>query len=327
MYFLGVDGGGTKTEFTIIDRSGNVLGHTIMPSCHFRQVGFEGFEEIIRNGISKVCFSADITTRDLTNSFLGIPGYGEDKEIQDKLYNIVQRIFIGSSFSCGNDSMAGWAGSLACQPGINIVAGTGSIGIGVRGNRTARAGGFGPFCGDEGSAYWLGKKVIELFSKEADGRLETSPIYHIVKEELKLSNAFDIISLVVEIYKMDRDKVAALANYMYRAALEGDKNAIEAYSAAAFELWLLSDAVAWELGFSNEDRFLISYSGGVFKAGDFIIEPFRNLIMEKYKNAEIITPILNPTSGATLYAIYNKVGILEKSVIDRLINEEKRLCL
>lgn len=69
------------------------------------------------------------------------------------LNSIVGKALSSSNYKCGNDSQAAWAGSLACQPGVNIVAGTGAIGFGVDANgNMARASGWGPFCGDEGSA-------------------------------------------------------------------------------------------------------------------------------------------------------------------------------
>ena len=73
-------------------------------------------------------------------------------------------------------------GSLACRAGINLVAGTGAIGFGKDSfGKTARSAGWGYFCGDEGSAYWLGKQLISIFGKEADGRKAKTPLYDIVR--------------------------------------------------------------------------------------------------------------------------------------------------
>ncbi len=79
---------------------------------------------------------------------------------------IIKQIFKNSKYEIANDAKVGWAGSLACKPGINIVSGTGSIAYGIDNNENSlRIGGWGPNIGDEGSAFWLGKKCFRNFFK------------------------------------------------------------------------------------------------------------------------------------------------------------------
>ncbi|MEI9903464.1 MAG: BadF/BadG/BcrA/BcrD ATPase family protein [Asticcacaulis sp.] len=72
--------------------------------------------------------------------------------------------------------ICGWAGSLAGADGINIVAGTGSIGYGERLGRGARAGGWGEVFSDEGSAYWIAVQGLAAFARMSDGRLAKGPL-------------------------------------------------------------------------------------------------------------------------------------------------------
>lgn len=324
--YLGVDGGGTKTEFLIIDENGNIRGHSISKGCHYKQVGYDGFREIIEEGILNVCSKANITMAQINNSFIGIPGYGEIKNEREKLGLIISDMFQGFSYKCGNDAEAGLAGSLACKMGINIVAGTGTIGYGVdKNNKIARAGGWGYFCGDEGSAYWLGKKVIELFTKESDSRIDKSPIYYILKNNLGLTKDFDIIPLIIDDYKMDRGKIAGLAIYLHKAALEKDCNAIEVFIAAAAELAVLADSVIKQLDFDDNDKILLSYSGGVFKSGKFILDPLKEMIMKNHKNIKIIKPILKPVTGAALYAYILDKGTVNEDIVTQLVEHENQI--
>src|SRR6056297_3515861 len=302
MYYLGVDGGGTKTAFVLIDKSGNVCSYTKMKSCHYIQVGFEKFKEIIKNGIKKVCELNDCRIDEISYSFLGLPGFGENKEDEAKLVKIVEDILNSKNFQCGNDVEAGWAGSLACEPGINIVGGTGAIGFGKdhTGN-SARASGWGYYCGDEGSAYWLGKKLISYFSKEADGRLTKTPLYNIVKDEFDLKRDFDLITVVYEELEMKRDKVASIATLLYKAAQLNDKHAINLYKRAGYEHSLTVKAIINKLSFNESNKILVSYSGGVFKAGKYVLEPFKKHLSNL--NMKLIRPRLLPVTGAALYAM------------------------
>ncbi len=97
----------------------------------------------------------------------GLPGgYGENLEHARHQEAMVGELVGGRDYQCVNDVEVGWAGSLACKPGLHMVAGTGSIGFGRDPQGcTARCGGGwgGEFIGDEGSAHWLGRKLLQLF--------------------------------------------------------------------------------------------------------------------------------------------------------------------
>ena len=73
--------------------------------------------------------------------------------------------------------VCGWAGALACQDGINIVASTGSIAYGEYRNRRGRAGGWGEMFGDEGSEYWVARQGLIAFARMSDLRSPKGPLY------------------------------------------------------------------------------------------------------------------------------------------------------
>ena len=64
------------------------------------------------------------------------------------------------------DAEAAHRAALADRPGVLVLAGTGSIvvGLGPHG-RWARAGGLGPLLGDEGSAFWIGREWLAAASR------------------------------------------------------------------------------------------------------------------------------------------------------------------
>ncbi|MBD8046729.1 MAG: ATPase [Clostridium argentinense] len=323
MKFLGVDGGGTKTEFIIINENGQVLGHSIMPTCHYKQTSLETFEKIMYEGIEEVCSKADICRLDIDFSVIGIAGYGEISEDIDTIEKVVESILPKDGYKGVNDGVVAWAGSLACNPGINIVAGTGAIGYGVdcKGN-TARAGGWGHFCGDEGSAFWLGRKVIEIFTKEADGRLEKTPLYYILRNEFDIDNDFELLDIVINKMEMKREKVGKLAKLLYKAAEKDDKVAVEIYSQAAFELYLTIKSIIDKLNFLPEEKVLVSYSGGVFNGGKYILNPLKEYLSSGNKDIKLITPLLKPVCGAALYALTIKMGKQSIDIVENIKSEE-----
>jgi N-acetylglucosamine kinase-like BadF-type ATPase len=198
---------------------------------------------------------------------------------------------------------------MALMPGINIVAGTGSIAFGKDDHgKVARCGGWCEFFGDEGSCYWIGRKVMELFSKQSDGRLPKDELYEIVYCELGLKNDFDFIDTINAHYRNYRKQVANLQILAEKAALAGSPSAIALYDEAVRELCMLVGAVRGQLDFS-EGPFKVSYSGGLFKAGKFVIPHFSAEI-EKM-GGELIPPRFNPEEGALLlaYQQFNPDGL------------------
>jgi N-acetylglucosamine kinase-like BadF-type ATPase len=305
----------------IINEHGDILSFLAKGNIDYLQSSIDCFKETLANGIQEISKKINLSINDINHSFLGLPSFGEQKKYEPKIKKITDEILGPEKYTLGNDVEAGWAGSLGCKPGIHLVAGTGSIGFGKdpAGNKT-RAGGWGHLFGDEGSAYWLGKEALSIFSKQADGRLEKSIVYRIIKNKTELKDDIDLISYVFEKLEMKRKDIAQFAMDLHKAATEGDTHAISTFSDAACELNMIIEAIIKKLDFSAELDIPVSYSGGVFNAGNFILKPLRRIINDR---AKLVKPLLKPVTGAALYAscLYTEVDDID-SVIEKLRNEE-----
>lgn len=129
MYYLGIDGGGTKTKYLLVDENLKKVAESEGSTIHIHQVGIEGIKTQITENLSQICNEAKISIDDIKYIFAGVPGYGESKsdmEIIDKAFKEIIKV----PYSIDNDAVNGWAGGTACKPGVNVVAGTGSIAYG-----------------------------------------------------------------------------------------------------------------------------------------------------------------------------------------------------
>lgn len=320
MYYIGIDGGGTKTTFTIINNDGEKIDQYTTGTTHYEQIGFDGVENVLKRGFYKLLDNNNIKREEVDSAFLGLPGYGEVKSVKLKLEEIVSVIFDGINFKIGNDVEVGLAGSLAGSDGINIVSGTGSIALGKdsNGNMT-RCGGWGDYIGDEGSAHWIGKKTLEVFSKEADERLERGDLYYSVREILNIDDDFEIIDYALNTLKKDRTKIAEFSSICCDSAKAGDKYAIKIFEEAAYELSLLAKMIINKLDF--KDEVLVSYSGGVFKSEDIILKPLKEELKEF--NIKLIKPILGPAEGACLLAYKLSGNEVNEHIVENLKKELK----
>uniref|UniRef100_B0T4F6 ATPase BadF/BadG/BcrA/BcrD type n=1 Tax=Caulobacter sp. (strain K31) TaxID=366602 RepID=B0T4F6_CAUSK len=300
--FLGVDGGGTKTAFVLTDRDGRELARHEGGSSYHIQVGVENLHALLQEGVHAVLDKAGASPDDVIFAFFGLPAHGEDSQVQPVLDVIPEAVLGHRRYACGNDMICGWAGSLGGEDGINIVAGTGSIGYGERQGLSARGGGWGEVFSDEGSAYWIAVQGLNAFSRMADGRLPRGPLHDLLTRELELKSDLDICAYVYAKSAPQRDRIAALSRLVARAAAQGDEAARRIFTDAGRELAAIVEAIRQRLQYQPGETVNLSYSGGVFQGGELILQPFRQHLSLHSPDYRLVTPRHGPALGAALYA-------------------------
>ena len=300
--YLGVDGGGSKTAFLLIDESGRVLAaHTEGPA-YYLEVGWDALRSMLARGISATLQSGSVSPESLDFAFIGLPSYGEDSGLLAQLDALPSPPLVRGRYHCGNDAACGWAGALACEDGINLVAGTGSIGYGEYDGRVARAGGWGELFSDEGSAHWLAREGLSLFSRMSDGRAERGPWYDMVRKDFGLQSDLDLCAAIYGDGSAGRSRIATLAPLVARAASAGDAQAAALFHRAAGELGRIVDAVYDQLEIPAHASVTVSYSGGMFNERKLLLEPFLADLSKNARRYRVASPRLTPVAGAALNA-------------------------
>jgi N-acetylglucosamine kinase-like BadF-type ATPase len=315
--YLGVDGGGSKTALALIDSDGQVLARATAPSSYYFADGFEVVERVLAQGISDICGQVGMTPSDIDAAFFGLPGYGEASGDIEALDAAPGRVLGHDRYSCNNDMVCGWAGSLAGEDGINVISGTGSMTYGERLGTGHRVGGWGELFGDEGSAYWIATQGLNAFSRMSDGRLPRGPLYGLMKERLQISSDLDTVGLVIETWGGNRTSIAALSTTVCEAARQRDEAAGRILAAAADELVTLIETTRVLVGFGDGDPVPVSYSGGMFSDEGFLAL-FRNAIGRLPAKYDLRLPLLDPAVGAALYAAKHSGHPLSPSSIDEV---------
>ena len=298
--YLGVDGGGTKTAFALIDADGRLLARHESGSAYYLETGLEQTAAMLNAGVIETLALAGATPDSVSFAFFGLPAYGEDSLLHAALDALPGEVFAQERYRCGNDMVCSWAGSLACADGISVVAGTGSIAYGRYQGREARAGGWGELFSDEGSAYWIAREGLNLFSRMSDGRTARGPLHAMFRRGLELGADLDLCAEVYSRRKAERSQVAQLARLVQQAALEGDAQALAIFGRAARELAEIVDAVRRQLQAPDDAALPVSYSGGVFNSGSPVLAPFAQALEQG--GFALRTPAFPPVIGAALYA-------------------------
>lgn len=316
MYYLGIDGGGTKTKYLLINENLKKVAESEGSTIHIHQVGIEGIKTQITENIAKICNEANITVKDINYIFAGVPGYGESIDDMNKIDKAFKDI-MEVPYSIDNDAVNGWAGGTACKPGVNVVAGTGSIAYGRNSEgKLARCGGFGPGIGDDGSAYWIALKTINEYTKQKDGRKEKTVLVDILEKEYKITYKYEIVEIVFNRLKFNRTDLAKFSTICFLAAEAGCPACREIFRQSAESIFEHIKAIAKDLNFTGE--FVVSYTGGVFKSGKYVLEPLKEMIKESGLKCYLQEPALDPWNGSALLAYILAGNIAPDNVIEIL---------
>jgi N-acetylglucosamine kinase-like BadF-type ATPase len=321
--FLGVDGGGSKTAFALVDGAGKVLARHEEGGSYHVEVGIDGVAAVLARGCAATFAAARIGPGDVSFAFLGLPAYGEDRAADPQLDELPHAVLGHRRYLCGNDMVCSWAGSLACADGISVIAGTGSMAYGELAGRRARAGGWGELFSDEGSAYWIARAGLALFSRMSDGRAPRGPLYELMRQTFGLREDLDLCGVVYGDMKGERSRVAALAPLVTQAAALGDAQAAGLLAAAGVELADMVDAVRAGLGAAPDFDVPVSYTGGLFGKHGPLRGAFADALAARAQPYRLAPPRLAPVLGAALYAARTAGVPLPDSALERLGNQNE----
>jgi len=305
-YVIGVDGGGTKTEFVLLSYSGNVIGRAKGDSTNYQAIGGEKLKDELLKGFTALMNSTNVSSSKINLIFLGLAGAGRESDRKE-----IMALFSDTEFdqkiAVDSDAMVALAGAFGTGPGIIIIAGTGAICFGKGSSGLiVRAGGWGYLLGDEGSGYFIGREAIIAALKDHDGRGEKTSLRGSLEKHFNISSIDQIIPHIYQ-NRIDRVAIANLAPTVFEQALQGDIIAEEIIRRTGKELGILARAVAQQLNFGGNE-IKVALIGSIFKQKDLLINEISKELYEVTWNIAINDPIFAPQYGAALLAL-QKSGI------------------
>jgi N-acetylglucosamine kinase-like BadF-type ATPase len=312
--FLGVDGGQTATKTVVGDEHGTILAQSSGgPSNHTEEPGGpERLERVVLATIREALASIHISSPDEHEFAAACFGMTGETDIKTR---ILKQIVRAEHLAVVHDSVNALAGATAGQPGIIVIAGTGSVARGLNGQGgEARVGGWGHQFGDEGSAYWIGRAAVRATLAEYDRMAPKTMLTPMLFERLSVTSPYQ---LTEKYYAgtLSRDHLAGLSVWVDEAARQGDKVAQEILWDAGRDLARFAQAVT-ALVFPRSDdaahrvselKFLVCYAGGAFQS-QFVLASFSDSVSDSDRRAEVRPALLPPVLGSLLLA-YRSAGI------------------
>lgn len=256
---LGIDAGGTKTVCLLADESGQIVAEARAGGANLQAAGELEVEKVLHGIMDQALGDRDVRPDAIC---LGMAGVDRPSDAA-AVGGIMRRIGFKSRVLVVNDALIALVAGAGDEPGVVIVAGTGSIAYGRDGRgRAARAGGWGYLLGDEGGGFWIGRAALAAVVRQFDGRGPVTMLTELVLAELALTNPTEVIHAVYD-KGLPRQSIAGIASVVQRAVDEGDAVAADILNRAAAELTAAAASVIEKLDMRG-DEFQLVLSGGIF---------------------------------------------------------------
>lgn len=166
--FLTVDAGGTSTRALVHDSEGTCSGYAVAGGGNPTASGVETVANAMRSAAAEALHQAGAAPDEIGHALAAMAGSaigltGVERGLQQ--LGVTARLHLGS------DLEAMFFAGTAQLSGAALVSGTGAAAIVVRdGVTTARSDGRGWLLGDDGSGYWIARRVVRAVTADLDGR-------------------------------------------------------------------------------------------------------------------------------------------------------------
>lgn len=219
-YFLGIDGGGTKTAFRLEDGDALAIQELILGACNPNDIGMEACLRLLDDGCSAVCEGLD---RSEVSVFAGIAGAASGDNAS-RINAFLEGLGFGAS-ACGSDfeNALQLAKTLAGDEVVILIAGTGSVACSLHEGQRKMIGGLGYLLDSTGSGFFLGREALTAALKETDGMAPKSLLLPLCEAKLGMP----VRNAVADIYRGGKTFIASFAPVVFEAERKGDAAAAE----------------------------------------------------------------------------------------------------
>jgi N-acetylglucosamine kinase len=298
---IGIDGGGTKTVAVVADRAGKALGRGHGgPSSISAMTPSDAFASV-RTACEGALAEASAATDDVAAVCAGVAGWSVAGK-RDTFASLLNAHFPSARVVVEPDYAVALAGALGGEPGIVVIAGTGSIAYGESGaGQSMRTGGYGYLIDDWGSGYGVGRDAIACVLKAEDGIMPPTSLREAVLAATGLSSPADLAAAVYD-GRVVRTDIAALSRVVAAQADGGDDVSIAILARAGKALAGLVSPIVRRV-FAGDPAVCLATVGSLWEAGPWVVNHFRLSLSGLEARLQFVLPQNPPEQGAVLRAL------------------------
>jgi glucosamine kinase len=301
-YYLGIDGGGTKTR-CVLATENSVLAKAMTGGSNLVRLGETQARESLRAAFYQVCASARISPAQIGAVCIGAAGAARP-EIAEKIRAIFAELIpatAAANIEVVGDAVIALEAAFGTGPGVIAIAGTGSIVYGrAAAGHIARAGGWGFAVSDEGSGHWIGRRAVSAILTAHDQGHETA-LTAMVLQSWKLANMEE---LVQKANSTPPPEFPRLFPIVLRAAESADSSARDLLVEAGAQLAGLTAAVLCRLDPGSSAitpataHLSVAMTGSVFRQSSLVRQTFYNSLQGKFAGIHVRQELSDPVEGA-----------------------------
>lgn len=215
-YLLGIDGGGSKTDFLICDPELNEVARKISSRANPNDIGIDALETLLRDNISLLLKEASIDKGEICSAYAGIAGL-TSADYAKRVNALLAELLPNARVDALHDGINVLYGAFPFEDGVSVICGTGSSCFIKKGLDIYRIGGYGVF-DMSGNGYEIGRAGLAYALECADGRAKEGILTALLHEKL----GDDFVCALDDLLKMSKDEIAAFARTVFEAAEKGD---------------------------------------------------------------------------------------------------------
>lgn len=299
-FVVGIDCGGTKTKLVRCALDGVIIDSYIAGPGNILSSGYETVKKSLTDVIQKGCIAAQESQEVCLGLCIGAAGAARES-VQKQIEQIVRESGYNGKLFITHDAEIALFGECEDGEGILVIAGTGAISYGrTRDGKTHRVGGWGHLIGDEGSAYFIGKTMLNAVMKAYDGRGSQTILTELLLNRMHTSNVEDVITTVYQAVDAKKE-IAKFAVLIEEACRRGDEISLQIAEATAKELVEDVCAVASALKFKRKDIKVI-IQGGALVQNQMIQQMFRKKLQKIHSDMQVFLPTHDAAYGAAIKA-------------------------
>ncbi len=301
---LGVDGGGTKTDYGLFTYTGECMEylHTGSRSHEILPGGFEAVETYMLEDLHQILTKHHIEAKNVSAAF-GLAGIDTPWQ-QEQMEKILRKIGF-ADFVVSNDSILGVKAGCPSGVGVCSVNGTGTVACGINEQgETLQVGGIGMTTGDyAGGAFLAGLAIQAVYSYY----LRCSPYTTMVEpimEQLEAERPSDLLEDITHKFILDRGLDQPLIHILMTAAMEGDRVAIDIVKMSAHEMAKSVSGCIKNLHFLNTPDLVLA--GSIWtKVNNPLMRRFFVEYVHQYTGQKFEPVVLEvvPMAGAVMWAL------------------------
>ena len=288
-YYLGIDGGGTRTTAAVSDENGNIRFKAVGKSINFYSVGLEKARENLKDVINDIY--KNIGEIEFESAFIGCSAL-DNEASNETITALCDGVIRAKKIGMNSDVYVALASSGEDKCRIVAICGTGSIVTGIDENCNIKTkGGWGHIFGDEGSAYSIAVNALKASAMLYD----EGKITPLVKKAEEFFGVEDLRDAIEIIYSPETTK-DILAGFSTKVGEIAEEDFV-AKTVIVNEAHFFSKTV---LALLNEMKncTLLSLYGGVFQNNELFRKSFIDDIKEFHSDLKIEMLTLPPEEGA-----------------------------